>query len=339
MQNRFGLKDLFIIVLIAFVGLLVLLNMVKSNREWDSLREIRQKIGALETQLATLDRGTRQQVGSIKDQVDTLGAKVDAVGEQIKQGVKVSAGAAAGTPPKGAGSSTASKPGARDESWALPGVPVEWQPAWSFATDPRTQNGFQEGGTFTEAFEARPAKLIPYIQTDVYGRRVVDIVSETLGAYDPHTLKLRGVLAEAWQIDPEGMWLRAKIRDEARFSDGMPVTAEDLRWTFHDFVMNPQIEAQRTRSTVADQIDQVKVISERVVEIRFKQKLFSNLDSALTLFVLPKHFYSSLTPAQINKGTGILMGSGPYKLRRLDIEDQWTPGQPIELVRNEQYWG
>src|SRR5690606_38628578 len=52
-----------------------------------------------------------------------------------------------------------------------------------------------------------------------------------------------------------------------------------------------------------------------------------------------KHFYSQFTPAEINQSTGLLMGSGPFKLERLDALSQWTPGRDVVLVRNENYWG
>jgi peptide/nickel transport system substrate-binding protein len=51
---------------------------------------------------------------------------------------------------------------------------------------------------------------------------------------------------------------------------------------------------------------------------------------------MPKHFYSKFTADQFNEKTGLLMGSGPYKLK--DPEN-WTPGQPVEILRNERFWG
>src|ERR1043165_3906871 len=198
---------------------------------------------------------------------------------------------------------------------------------------------FRTGGEFTEIYEAQPAKVVPSIQTDVYGRRVVDLVMECLGSYDPKTLRLRGQLADAWQVDPQGLWLRARIRENARFSDGTPVTAEDLRWTFHDFIMNKEIEAQRDRSTLEDTIDKVMPLSDRVVEFTFKQPNFLNVDNAMTIFVLPKHYYSKFSPADLNKATGLLMGSGPFKFESIDPANQWAPPAQVVLVRNEQYWG
>jgi len=153
------------------------------------------------------------------------------------------------------------------------------------------------------------------------------------------TLKLKGQLAEAWQVDPNGLWLRALIRKEAVFADGSPVTAEDLRWTFHDYIMNPQIDAERDRSTLRDSIKKVEALSDRVVEFTFAEPLFLNADNALTLFVLQKSYYSTMTPAEINKGTGLLVGSGPYKMLSSNKNDQWSPPSDIVLVRNDRYWG
>jgi peptide/nickel transport system substrate-binding protein len=313
MQNKFGLKDFVFLVLLLAAIVSVWLAMFQRNREWT-------KMQALEAKLTDVER----QVSRVAAGIDSGAAYV-----QAPTGGAPSSGQPAATQPSGA----------RDESWARPGVPIEWQPARNYTTDPRSHPEFRLGGSFTEIFEAQPAKLTPYIQTDVYGRRIINLAMETFADYDPKTLRLVGTLAEAWQMDPQGLWVRVKINDRARWNDGEPVTAEDMRWTFYDFVMNPQVEAQRVRSTISDKIDAVEVVGERVLEFRFKEAMFDNLDSALTLWPLPKHFYEKFTPAEINKSTGLMVGSGPYKLERVSGDNQWTPGEAVVLVRNEQYWG
>ncbi|MFM9996785.1 MAG: ABC transporter substrate-binding protein [Phycisphaerales bacterium] len=305
MQNRFGLKDFVLLVLVLATGGSVWLAMVQEDRRW--------------TEVHAMNERLKQQEGAIVRLERTL----ERGGEPAAQ-----------PPPL-----TTAPPGGRDESWARPGVPVDWQPPWGFVNDPRDKPGYRPGGEFTEVFTVQPAKLTPYISTDVYARRIIDLTVDTLGAYDPATLKLRGWLAEAWQYAPDGSWLRVRIRPEARFSDGLAVTAEDVRYTWHDFVMNPEIEAERARSIYQDIIDRVTVIDARTVEFAFKGAFFSNLDSALTLFILPRHFYSGFSAAEINQSTGLLMGSGAYKLETLDKDRQWAPPGPVVIVRNEQYWG
>jgi peptide/nickel transport system substrate-binding protein len=217
-------------------------------------------------------------------------------------------------------------------------VKIEWQEPWDFASDPRKVPGFQEGGEFTDLFEAQPAKITPFLGSDVYATRVCDRVCDSLGAYDPTTLRFVGTLADAWQQDPKGLWIRVHIRPDARFSDGEQVTAEDVRWTFKDFISNPSIEAERTRSTL-DQIEEVKVLGPKTVEFVFNKALSFNMVAALGNYILPKHFYEKFEPAQLNSSTGLLMGSGPFRLERLDPSAQWSPGQDIVLVRNENHWG
>ena len=230
----------------------------------------------------------------------------------------------------------------RDDAWARPGVKIEhWNPP-APATEPSKLPGYGVGGEFTELFEAQPAKLVPYISSDVYSTRVLDRVCESLGTFDPKTLKMVGQLADGWQIDPDGRWIRAHINPAAHFSDGEPVTAEDVRWTYLDFINNPLIEAERTRST-QDNLKDVKVIDDRTVEFVFKEPLFTNILIALGDPILPKHFFMKFEPSQINQATGLIMGSGQFRIDRLpkgpdDLKTQWTPGQDVVLVRNEQYW-
>lgn len=305
MQNRFGLKDFIFLVLLIAIAVSVWLTMVQRDRLWGRVLTIDDRIGSIE-----------RQVARVEEKLDTRPVFVDS--------------ASSG----GAGSPRVS----RDESWARPGVPIEWQAPYTFANDPRSATDYAPGGDFTEIFEAQPSKIVPFLSTDVYGRRVIDRVCEPLATYDPETLELRGVLADAWQADPAGLWLRVRINSRARFSDGTPVTAEDVRWTVEEFIRNPQMETERVRSTI-DMFDKVIALDTSVVEFTFKEPLFSNVSSALALYVLPAHFYSRFDAADINSSTGLLVGSGMYRLESVDRDRQWTPGTPIVIVRNEQYWG
>lgn len=296
MQNRFGFKDFVIMLLAALTLLFVVLNMFQEDRRFGDTRMLTQKIDEVERSVSQLRRQVESGSGSTAD-MDTLLAALN----QMNAG---------GTLPTTA----------RDESWAREGVPVIWPERWGPEHLPQDQEGFAEGGTFTETFEAQMTKLTPYTYSDVYGRRIVDeVVVEQLGNFHPETLRMKGWLADAWQMDPEGLWMRVRIDERARFSDGMPVTAEDVRFTFMDFIRNPAIEAERARSTMP-QLEDVIVISEHVVEFIFNEAVYSNEVIALRSPILPKHFYSQFTPSQINQSTSLLMGSGAYRLPSTDID-------------------
>ena len=306
MQNRFGIKDfVFLVVLLATLGS-VWLSMVQKTRIELAQQGMSAKLADIEQQVAQVNR-------------------------KLESGAGVTRGATA-----------ASAAVTTDQTWARPGVKVEHWAAPHCAIDPTTIPGFGMGGEFTELFEAQPAKLTPYISSDVYSTRVLDRVCESLSSFDPKTLRLVGALADGWQIDPDGLWIRAHINPRARFSDGTPVTSEDIRWTYMDFINNPLIEAERTRST-QDNLKEVKVVDGLTVDFIFKEAFFTNILIALGDPILPKHYYAKFEPSQINQGTGMTMGSGPFRLSKLpsgpeELSNQWTPGEDVVLVRNEQYW-
>jgi len=347
MQNKFGLKDFVLMVLVVVVGVLTFLNMRQGDRQWQQTQDLSSKIGTVEQQVARLDRKLQDNSGSNDETIAEMGSQMTELNTKIADLHRaLSSGALTLNAPAGStidepahDSTPASTVATGREGWARPGgVPIEWQPTVKFAAEPYDMEGYRLGGEFIEVFEAQPSKLTPVLAEDVYGRRVDDQICETLADFDPITKEVTGILAEAWQYDPEGYWLRVKLRENINFSDGVEITAEDVRWSFEDYINNPELETEALRSIMTS-IEKVEVISDKVVEFTFNSPDAYNLQSALMYYILPKHFYAKLTPNQINQGTALAMGSGPFKIENLDVDNQWAPGQPIVLVRNEQYWG
>ena len=308
MESRFGLKDFVLMVLVLGVGITVVLAMVQDDRKWN-------KLSVLESEM----KRQSSTLGDIKRALENGVVSMPSSGSALYAG-------------------SSGKP-LRDESWARPGAVVTWPEPWGPASDPTQFDDYARGGTLTEIFEGIPKKLTPFTLNDVYISRVfTEVVCESLAMYASDDLQLQGWLAEAWQYDPDGMWLRVKIHDAARFSDGMPVTAEDVRYTYMDYIFNPEIESQEYVAQV-ENVKDVHVISEKVVEFEFVKPAFDNLVSALRFPIIPKHYYEQFTPSQINQSTGLLIGSGPWRFEQTPTpENQWTPPQPIVLVRNENYW-
>jgi peptide/nickel transport system substrate-binding protein len=125
------------------------------------------------------------------------------------------------------------------------------------------------------------------------------------------------------------------MRDGVHFSDGEPLTADDVVFSY-DFVMNEKIAAPRERSYYSQIASVTKKGTNRVV-FTYKQPYFQAFELAASLAVMPKHFYGKYTPDEFNQSVGLLMGSGPY---RLESPTDWKPGgDQIALIRNERYWG
>jgi len=218
-----------------------------------------------------------------------------------------------------------------DTDWARPGVPIaEISHPWGFPSGRPPMRG----GDVVEALEASPQTLTPFFATDAQARRVIqDTVCQTLGWIDPNTGLPGAQLAEAWQIDPDGKWLRVKLSDGITFSDGAPVTAEDVKFSL-DVLRTPGLDAERTRDAL-ENIESLEIISDRVAEFRFREPRPLNVLHALcSLYIVPKHFYEQFTSEQLNRSTGLLMGTGPFMLKDHDPANQWKPGSDIVLVPN-----
>ena len=342
MQNRFGVKDFVIILLVCVTGLLVFLSMKQADRQWTEFKGLSSKIDSIEKQAARVqDTLDKAEVSGMRDRLSNLSRDMAEVKQQIARGVKVSGAASAASSTQAANDKPAAVVSAsdRDESWAVKGVPITWQPERAeHDSEPKTIAGFAEGGELTEIFNAQPQNVMPLVYKDVYGAYVFERVTEYLAEWDPKTLEIRGVLAQAWQYAPDGTWLRVRISPRARFSDGEPVLAEDVIWTFQ-WMRNAQLAAERPRS-ITDFITEIKQIDQHAVEFKFNQVLFTNLSGAMGSFpILPKHVYKDMTPTQYNQATGFVIGSGPFKFANVSMDSQWKPGTDVELVRNEQYWG
>ncbi|MEQ9616965.1 MAG: ABC transporter substrate-binding protein [Phycisphaerales bacterium] len=216
--------------------------------------------------------------------------------------------------------------------WARDGVPITYpKRGVEFVTPPG-----HPSGEFVEVLEGAPRTITPYVYADSFAERVLeDRVTQALADFDPDTTELRGVLASAWQMDPDGLWLRVKIDPRARFSDGEPVTAGDVIYTFDEILNNPLVNAPRFRGTF-DAIESVREVTETSVEFTFREPMFNNLTLALRFPILPAHVYERYTPEQLNSSTALAFGSGPYRV----ADTSWSPGSASDLVleRNENYW-
>lgn len=135
---------------------------------------------------------------------------------------------------------------------------------------------------------------------------------------------------------PTPVTVEFEIRRGVTFSDGEPLTAEDVVFTFN-WIMNPAVNAPRQRAYY-EKVKRVEQLDRYRVAFHFREPYFLAFTMAASLEILPEHFYSQFTPQEFNTNPGLLMGSGPYKL---SDPAGWrpTPGEPITLVRNNRYWG
>lgn len=199
------------------------------------------------------------------------------------------------------------------------------------------QPDYAQGDWSVNAFGGNLKTITPLISTDADASDVQSYVLESLLSRNPDTLEWQGLIAKSWKVSDDGLVLTFQLRDDVKFSDSEPLTAEDVVFTFN-FTMTEAIQAPRDRAYL-DKIKEVKANGPHEVVFVFKEPYFEALNISGSMAILAKHFYEPYLkePQKYNESKGLLLGSGPYKL--LDPKN-WTPDKGnIELVRNERYWG
>ncbi|MCR9276949.1 MAG: ABC transporter substrate-binding protein [Pseudomonadaceae bacterium] len=216
-------------------------------------------------------------------------------------------------------------------------VPYEWR-GFARAAKSTQAPDYAQGDWLVAAFPNQVSSLTPGISADAYAPRVNWWIFDTLITRDPETLEWVPLVAESWEVSEDGLEIVFKIREGVVFSDGEPLTPEDVVFSY-DFIMDERIAVPRPRAYFS-RIRDVTADGAHVT-FHFDEPYFQSLALAAQLTLLPKHFYGryveSVSAAEeYNRSTGLLLGSGPY---RMESYDGWRPGDPIELIRNDRYWG
>ncbi len=243
---------------------------------------------------------------------------------QLRQAYgKLAKGIASGTMAANAGESAA----------PASGVPAAFASAQKVSEMP----DYAEGDWLVQAFGNSLKTITPLVSSDVYASNVQSFVQESLLTRNPETLEWEGAIAESWEVSEDGLRFKFKLRPNVTFSDGTPLTADDVAFTYN-FIMDSRIKAPRERAYY-EKMASVTADGPHAVEFIFKEPYFDSLTLAGGMSILAKHFYEPYLeePERFNQSKGLLFGSGPY---RLADPKGWTPDKGVvELERNPRYWG
>jgi peptide/nickel transport system substrate-binding protein len=197
----------------------------------------------------------------------------------------------------------------------------------------------QKGGTWVVDLFNEPDSLIPNASSQTFAYLVDQSLYAPLFVGDTEGHIQPGIATELPTTENGGIssdlktWT-FKLRPGLKWSDGQPLTAEDVDFTWRLW-MNPKFAAA---DTVAFRLIESTQISSDKLSITFKLKepyapfIASWTDGYHA--PMPKHHFESMDPSEIKKAEGLnpKVVSGPFKMK------ESKPGVQYVVVRNENYY-
>ncbi len=178
-----------------------------------------------------------------------------------------------------------------------------------------------EGGTFDS--------LNPFIQKGSVPWQLRFVMAESLmGRSYGEPFTLYGVLAETIDVGPNREWAEFTLREGAKFSDGTPVTVEDVMWSYEKL----GTEGHGRYASMWKQIETLEQTGPKSVKFTFNN---DNRELALLVGMRPILKKAQWEGKDFTQSgfDQIPIGSSPY------VISDFKPGSFVEFKRNPDYWG
>ena len=157
-----------------------------------------------------------------------------------------------------------------------------------------------------------------FVPTTGWGRYGSPLFQSTLLTLD-RNFNIQLDLATEFNISDDGKMWTVQIRDDVKFSDGKPLTVEDVIFTF---------ETAKNNHSVVDlqNLEKIEKLDSNTIQFTLKKPQSTFIYMLTMLGIVPEHAYSK----NYNEKP---IGSGPYKLV------QWDKGQQLIVEENPYYYG
>ena len=185
-----------------------------------------------------------------------------------------------------------------------------------------------KGGEIKQGVIGHFDSLTPYIDRGTAAAGSHMMYDTLLARSWDEPLTKYGLIAERIELAPDNTWAAFYINPLARFHDGKPVTAHDVKFSF-DLLRE---KGSTFYKHFYQDVERVEATSNYRALFVFKHS--NNRELALILGqmpILPKHYWA--TRDFSSPGMEIPVSSGPYKPVRIE------PGRSITFARVENYWG
>jgi peptide/nickel transport system substrate-binding protein len=198
----------------------------------------------------------------------------------------------------------------------------------------------QSGGRFVIAASASPKTFNPLFALDGASDSIVRLLFGSLVNLDWAAQQPGPGLAESWSVVPDQKTWTFKLRQGVRWSDGEPLTADDVVFTWNDIMYNPEFNRVTfDLFRIGGKEFAVSKVDEFTVRVVTPEVFAPFLEFFGGVPVMPKHVLEAAVKAKvfpvaysINSKPNRIVGCGPYRLKEFRL------GQSTLLERNPEYW-
>ncbi len=197
------------------------------------------------------------------------------------------------------------------------------------------------GGKINYRITSQP-KSLNYLMADDEASVIVTVylLGSRLAAFDHSTKEITPALAESWTVSPDGLTVNMKLRSGLKFSDGQPLTSDDVIFTLESiYDKRTGSPAFRDALLVNGKEITTNRLTETELEFGFPEKVAGVKNYFDNIVVLPKHILSKDREAgKLGEAFGTaadpssIVTSGPFAVESI------VPGERIVLKRNPHYW-
>ncbi len=200
------------------------------------------------------------------------------------------------------------------------------------------------GGTLTvSTFGSGPKTFNVWAANDAESHGLGLLMFDPLVSVDAWTGQMHPKLAKDFKISDDKLEYTITLRQGLQWSDGHPLTADDVVFTFNTLIKNGygagSCSARDTLSHKGN-FPEVTKVDNLTVKLKTKEPFAPFLNGIHNVSIAPKHILQEVTKKpisafhsfwDINCDPETMVVSGPFKLKR------YVPGQRVEMVRNARY--
>lgn len=207
--------------------------------------------------------------------------------------------------------------------------------------------------TFVKCMSGDPVKLDPADYDDGNSAHAAEQVFETLVEFDGATTSVKPALATSWTTSSDGLTWTFKLRPNVKYSDGTPLTADDVLFAFtrqwDDSATNKahnkvsltweywhDVLGFGFKSEKGALVKDIKKVDDSTIQFTLSQvnaAFLVDLAMFSNAIYKPAGFSANMDTFGTPDSLKNLIGTGPFMLT------EWVKGDHVTLVKNPNWWG